>query len=121
MSTYGYVASNPLAYIDALGLADPVGTILCDGKGGFKIIDSDQTSTRVCTQQHEQSHVDDFKKWHLIFVKVHRRTMLLEPIWTECQDSPILLCLVIRCSGVSAPPTESHFSVIRSAQLPMHS
>lgn len=63
MSTYGYVTGNPLAYIDALGLADPVGTVLCDGKGGFKIINNDQTSTRGCTQQHEQSHVDDFKKW----------------------------------------------------------
>lgn len=40
--------------------------------------------------------------------------------YRECQDSPILLCLTIRSSGVSAPPTEIHFSVIRSAQVPMH-
>ena len=52
---------DALAYVDALGLADPVGTVRCDGKGGFKILHIDPAATRGYTQQHGQ--FDDFKTW----------------------------------------------------------
>lgn len=60
---FAYVGGNPLNYIDPLGLSDSEGTVLCDGNGGFKIINNDHSVARQCTQQHEQSHVDDLKKW----------------------------------------------------------
>jgi RHS repeat-associated protein len=63
ISTYAAVGNNPLSYVDPMGLDDPEGTVLCDGKGGFKIINNDHSVTRACTQEHEQSHVGDLKKW----------------------------------------------------------
>jgi uncharacterized protein RhaS with RHS repeats len=63
ISGFAYVGGNPLRYTDPLGLSDSEGTVLCDGKGGFKIINTDNSVARQCTQQHEQSHVDDLKKW----------------------------------------------------------
>jgi RHS repeat-associated protein len=63
ISGFAYVRNSPLSYVDPLGLTDPEGTILCDGKGGLKIVNNDHSVTSQCTQQHEQSHIDDFNKW----------------------------------------------------------
>ncbi|GAA0921738.1 hypothetical protein GCM10009552_43170 [Rothia nasimurium] len=46
-----------------MGLRDSWGTVVCDGQGGFKIINKDPTSTASCTQRHEESHIEDFKRW----------------------------------------------------------
>jgi RHS repeat-associated protein len=65
ISTYAYAGGNSLSLVDPLGLQvnEGGGTTVCDGHGGFKIINNDHSVTRQCTQQHEQSHVDDLKKW----------------------------------------------------------
>ncbi|MFG6694330.1 RHS repeat domain-containing protein [Burkholderia pseudomallei] len=64
LSFYAYVGGDPLNLVDPLGLqAEGGGTIVCDGHGGLRIINNDHSNTRGCTQSHEQSHVDDFKKW----------------------------------------------------------
>jgi RHS repeat-associated protein len=61
INTYGYVGGHPLYRIDPLGLAE-MGTIQCDGKGNYEIINHDQSSTRACTEKHEASHVKDWKE-----------------------------------------------------------
>ncbi|WP_236872520.1 RHS repeat-associated core domain-containing protein [Burkholderia pseudomallei] len=64
LSFYAYVGGDPLNLTDPSGLqAEGGGTVVCDGSGGFRIINKDNSSTRGCTQSHEQSHIDDFKKW----------------------------------------------------------
>ena len=62
-NTYLYVGGNPLIYVDLLGLQQSWGTVVCDGNGGFTVINNDPTSTAHCTQIHEESHVSDFQKW----------------------------------------------------------
>jgi len=63
-SLYAYAEGDPLYKFDPLGLqAEGGGTFVCDGNGGFRIINNDHSGTRGCTQSHEKSHIDDFKKW----------------------------------------------------------
>jgi hypothetical protein len=60
LSTYGYVAARPLIYNDPLGLADS--TIQCDGKGEYEVVNLNKGCDKACTDMHEQSHIEDWKK-----------------------------------------------------------
>ena len=62
VSTYSYVRSRVLNWFDQYGL-DVGGTIVCDGNGGFEIINNDKTCTGPCTRAHEEQHVRDFQAW----------------------------------------------------------
>jgi len=58
VNTYAYVQDNPVSYSDPMGLENS--TWGCDGNGGFIIINNDNNKcTAGCTQEHEQSHVQD--------------------------------------------------------------
>jgi len=67
ISTYAYVVSNPLLWIDKKGLASvtngnggscggAMGVTTCDGQGNFETRNCDSTCTSACTQMHENSH-----------------------------------------------------------------
>lgn len=64
INTYSYVQARPFSWVDRYGLSGShPSAVVCDGNGGFEIVNNDQTCTRVCTQQHEWSHLDDLKSW----------------------------------------------------------
>jgi RHS repeat-associated protein len=73
ISTYGYAHNNPKIWIDARGLspitcaniqsragAGTVGTIQCDGSGGYEIVSCGNSCTNKCTIRHERQHVYDW-------------------------------------------------------------
>lgn len=61
VSTYAYVKSRPLVWIDPKGLA--ASEVVCDGNGGFRVVNRDYSCTGVCTQIHEWSHLTDLQSW----------------------------------------------------------
>ncbi|MGH8107423.1 MAG: RHS repeat domain-containing protein, partial [Arenimonas sp.] len=68
LSTYAYVTSKPLQYVDRHGLSPTIpcdggnGVTLCDGKGGFETFNCNRDKcTRACTQMHENQHKLDFQ------------------------------------------------------------
>jgi len=61
LSTYAYVSSTPLKYIDPNGL-EGSSYMACDGKGNWKVFNNDNTCTRPCTQAHEEAHRQDYTK-----------------------------------------------------------
>jgi RHS repeat-associated protein len=60
LNTYAYVSGNPLIWNDPLGLQ--TSTIQCNGKGEYEIVNVNKGCDRICTQIHEQVHVDDWKR-----------------------------------------------------------
>ncbi len=60
INTYTYVRGSPVSLFDMLGLADS--TIVCNGQGGYMVVNNDQTGTRKCTQIHEEQHLKDWQK-----------------------------------------------------------
>jgi RHS repeat-associated protein len=62
VNTYSYVSARPYLWSDHLGLAAS-GEVVCDGKGGFQIVNRDTACTRPCTQAHEEQHVHDYMVW----------------------------------------------------------
>lgn len=67
-ATYGYANSNPTQYIDPRGLQPitcgnlrgAIGTIQCDGKGDYAVVNCAQGCLRQCTQRHEEQHIEDY-------------------------------------------------------------
>ncbi|NZA27454.1 RHS repeat-associated core domain-containing protein, partial [Luteimonas sp. SJ-92] len=73
IATYGYAYSNSLLWQDARGLSPitcsnieahvgvgSTGTIQCDGRGGYEIVNCASPCMRSCTQAHEQQHISDY-------------------------------------------------------------
>ncbi|KRB02564.1 hypothetical protein ASD86_23940 [Lysobacter sp. Root690] len=65
VSTYAYAISNPVLWVDPLGLevvfptancGGNYGLTYCDGKGGLVVSNCDNTCGRQCTQLHENEH-----------------------------------------------------------------
>ena len=69
LNQYGYAYQNPIRFFDINGKAVfPIcdggainGTVRCDGRGGFWLVNCDSHAcTKHCTKAHEQSHINDF-------------------------------------------------------------
>jgi RHS repeat-associated protein len=72
LSTYGYAAQSPINFIDPTGLfhvGPPLptqNTVICDGKGGFKVQIGGQNIRREpclieCAEAHERQHIQDLQ------------------------------------------------------------
>jgi RHS repeat-associated protein len=60
VNTFAYVSGNPVLWSDPLGLDDS--TIQCDGIGNYMVVNTNADCDRACTEAHEQSHIEDWKR-----------------------------------------------------------